>query len=169
MSRPVEAVRSLLVGRPKETARLEHERLNKTVGLAVFASDNLSSAAYATEEMLDVLVLGGAAAIAFSIPVSIALVAVVAIIAFSYQETIRAYPSGGGAYIVAHDNLGKYPGLVAAAALLIDYILTVSVSVARGSTPSCRRSPGSRVGSDLRSSHVRVPHPHGRDDRGRAR
>ncbi len=132
MSRPVEAVKSLLVGRPKDTAHLEHERLTKTVGLAVFASDNLSSAAYATEEMLHVLVLGGAAALAFSIPVSIALVAVVAIIAFSYQETIRAYPSGGGAYIVAHDNLGKYPGLVAAAALLIDYVLTVSVSVAAG-------------------------------------
>ena len=132
MARPTEVLKSLLVGRPKETAGLEHERLSKTVGLAVFASDNLSSAAYATEEMLDVLVLGGVAAVAYSIPVALALVAVVAIIAFSYQETIRAYPTGGGAYIVAHDNLGKYPGLIAAAALLIDYVLTVSVSVAAG-------------------------------------
>jgi amino acid transporter len=132
MARPAEALKSLLVGRPKETARLEHERLPKTVGLAVFASDNLSSAAYATEEMLSILVLGGVAAVGYAIHISLALVAVVAIIGFSYQETIRAYPSGGGAYIVAHDNLGKYPGLIAAAALLIDYVLTVSVSVAAG-------------------------------------
>lgn len=132
MSRPVEAFKSLLVGRPKETALLAHERLSKTVGLAVFASDNLSSSAYATEEMLAVLVLGGAAALRLSIPITIALVGVVALIAFSYRGTIHAYPSGGGAYIVAHDNLGKFPGLVAAAALLIDYVLTVSVSIAAG-------------------------------------
>jgi len=132
MSTPVEAVKSLLVGRPKETARLVHERLSKRVGLAVFASDNLSSSAYATEEMLAVLVLGGAAALRYSIPISVALVGVVAVIAFSYRGTIHAYPSGGGAYIVAHNNLGKFPGLVAAAALLIDYVLTVSVSIAAG-------------------------------------
>lgn len=132
MSRPVEAVKSLLVGRPKETARLAHERLSKRVGLAVFASDNLSSSAYATEEMLAVLVLGGAAALRLSIPISLALVGVVGVIAFSYRGTIHAYPSGGGAYIVAHANLGKFPGLVAAAALLIDYVLTVSVSIAAG-------------------------------------
>ncbi|MEX2393072.1 MAG: APC family permease, partial [Actinomycetota bacterium] len=132
MSSPAEFVKALLVGRPKETSRLEHERLSKKVGLAVFASDNLSSSAYATEEMLHVLVLGGAAAIAYSIPVAVALVTVVAVIAYSYRATIHAYPNGGGAYIVAHENLGKYPGLIAAAALLIDYILTVSVSVAAG-------------------------------------
>ena len=132
MAHPVEAVKSLLVGRPKETRHLQHERLSKTVGLAVFASDNLSSAAYATEEMLAVLALGGAAGVAYGIPISLALVAVVAVIAISYRETIHAYPSGGGAYIVAHENLGKYPGLVAASALLIDYVLTVSVSVAFG-------------------------------------
>jgi amino acid transporter len=132
MSKPVEAVKSLLVGRPKETARLAHERLSKTVGLAVFASDNLSSSAYATEEMLGVLVLGGAMALRLSIAISLALVGVVAVIAFSYRGTIHAYPSGGGAYIVAHDNLGKIPGLVAASALLIDYVLTVSVSIAAG-------------------------------------
>ncbi|MGH7859271.1 MAG: amino acid permease, partial [Candidatus Binatia bacterium] len=116
MSRQAEALKWLLVGRPKETARLIHERLSKTVGLAVFASDNLSSSAYATEEMLAVLVLGGAAALRLSIPISIALVGVVGVIAFSYRGTIHAYPSGGGAYIVAHENLGRYPGLVAAAA-----------------------------------------------------
>src|SRR5438309_9840562 len=98
MQRPTEVVRSILVGRPKETSRLAHERLSKTVGLAVFASDNLSSAAYATEEMLVVLVAGGAAAVRYSIPISMALVGVVAVIAFSYRETIHAYPSGGGAY-----------------------------------------------------------------------
>ncbi len=132
MSRPLDVAKAVLVGRPKETSRLEHERLSKTVGLAVFASDNLSSSAYATEEMLHVLVLGGAAAIAYSVPVAIALVGVVALIAYSYRATIHAYPNGGGAYIVAHDNLGKSPGLVAAASLLIDYVLTVSVSVAAG-------------------------------------
>jgi amino acid transporter len=152
MSRPVEALKSFLVGRPKETALLEHERVSKTVGLAVFASDNLSSSAYATEEMLAVLVLGGAAALTLSIPVALALVAVVAIIAFSYRGTIYAYPSGGGAYIVAHDNLGKTPGLVAAAALLIDYVLTVSVSIAAGVASVIAVAPGLngyRVGLSL--------------------
>ncbi len=142
MATPVEALKSLLVGRPKETSLLEHERLSKTVGLAVFASDNLSSAAYATEEMLAVLVLGGAAALRLSIPISLALVAVVALIAFSYRGTIHAYPSGGGAYIVAHNNLGKFPGLVAASALLIDYVLTVSVSIAAGVASIVAFAPG---------------------------
>jgi len=142
MDRPTSVLKSLLVGHPKATARLEHERLSKTVGLAVFASDNLSSAAYATEEMLAVLVLGGAAALRFSIPISLALVGVVAIIAISYQGTIHAYPSGGGAYIVAHANLGKFPGLVAASALLIDYVLTVSVSVAAGVAAIVSFAPG---------------------------
>ena len=141
-------VKSVLVGRPKETSGLEHERLSKTVGLAVFASDNLSSAAYATEEMLLVLVLGGTAALVYSIPIAIALCSVVALIAFSYRETIAAYPNGGGAYIVAHENLGKTPGLVAAAALLIDYVLTVSVSVAAGLAAIGSFAPG------LQSSRV---------------
>src|SRR2546430_5654371 len=125
MAKPASVLKSLLVGRPKATAGLAEERVSKTVGLAVFASDNLSSAAYATEEMLAVLVLGGAAALHFAIPVSVVLIAVVAVIALSYRETIHAYPNGGGAYIVAHDNLGKIPGLVAAASLLIDYVLTI--------------------------------------------
>lgn len=142
MGRPSEFAKALLVGRPKETSRLEHERLSKKVGLAVFASDNLSSAAYATEEMLHVLVAGGAVALAYSIPVAGVLVGVVAIIAFSYRQTIHAYPNGGGAYIVAHDNLGRFPGLVAGAALLIDYILTVSVSVAAGVAAIVSFAPG---------------------------
>jgi len=142
MARPAEVIKSLLIGRPKDTSQLEHERLNKTVALAVFASDNLSSAAYATEEMLDALVKGGLVAAAYSLHISLALVAVVAIIAFSYRGTIHAYPNGGGAYIVAHENLGKIPGLVAAASLLVDYILTVSVSVAAGVANIVAFAPG---------------------------
>ena len=142
MARPAEVIKSLLIGRPKDTSSLEHERLNKTVALAVFASDNLSSAAYATEEMLDALIKGGLVAAAYSLHISIALVAVVAIIAFSYRGTIHAYPNGGGAYIVAHENLGKIPGLVAAGSLLVDYILTVSVSVAAGVASIVSFAPG---------------------------
>lgn len=132
MARVVPSFKSLLVGRPKHTAGLEHERLSKPVGLAVFASDNLSSVAYATEEMLIVLIAAGTAALFYTIHITIAITLILAIIAISYRETIRAYPSGGGAYIVAYDNLGRYPGLVAASALLIDYILTVAVSISAG-------------------------------------
>lgn len=142
MARPAEVLKSILIGRPKDTAGLIHERLSKTVALAVFASDNLSSAAYATEEMLDALIKGGIVAAAYSLHISIALVAVVAIIAFSYRGTIHAYPNGGGAYIVAHENLGKIPGLVAAGSLLVDYILTVSVSVAAGVASIVSFAPG---------------------------
>ncbi|HVE91040.1 MAG TPA: APC family permease [Actinomycetota bacterium] len=124
--------KTILVGRPKETAGLEHERLTKKVALAVFASDALSSSAYATEEILLVLIAGGAAALQFSIPIAILITCVLGVVSFSYRQTIHAYPNGGGAYIVAHDNLGKAPGLVAASAVLIDYILTVAVSVAAG-------------------------------------
>src|SRR5437773_1622479 len=121
-----------LIGPPLATSQLIHERISKLKGLAVFSSDALSSTAYATEEILIVLVTAGTAAVALALPVAIAISAVLAIVAFSYHQTIHAYPSGGGAYIVAHDNLGMWPGLAAAAALLIDYVLTVSVSVAAG-------------------------------------
>src|SRR3989454_568274 len=121
-----------LIGAPLATSQLIHERISKLKGLAVFSSDALSSPAYATEEILIVLVTAGTAAVALALPVAIAISAVLAIVAFSYYQTIHAYPSGGGAYIVAHDNLGMWPGLAAAAALLIDYVLTVSVSVAAG-------------------------------------
>ncbi|MGH2425294.1 MAG: APC family permease, partial [bacterium] len=126
------ALRRVLVGPPLETRQLIHQRITKLKGLAVFSSDALSSTAYATEEILLVLVAAGAAALQLSLPVAAGISAVLAIVAFSYYQTIHAYPSGGGAYIVAHDNLGIWPGLVAAAALLIDYVLTVSVSVAAG-------------------------------------
>ncbi|HEU5298905.1 MAG TPA: amino acid permease, partial [bacterium] len=125
-------VKRALIGPPLPTARLVHERLNKIQGLAVFSSDNLSSSAYATEEILLALTAAGVGAVSLAWPVALAITAVFAIVGFSYYQTIHAYPSGGGAYIVARSNLGVWPGLTAAAALLIDYILTVSVSVAAG-------------------------------------
>ena len=126
------ALKRWLVGSPLPTAQAMHERLSKTVALAVFSSDALSSVAYATQEVLYYLVLAGGAGIAYCMPISLAIGALLVIVAASYRQTIRAYPSGGGAYIVAKDNLGALPGLVAAAALLIDYILTVAVSAAAG-------------------------------------
>ena len=128
----VALLKRVLVGRPMPLAQARHERLRKTVALAVFSSDAMSSVAYATEEVLLILVLAGAAAISFSIPIALAITALLVIVVISYQQTIHAYPNGGGAYIVAKDNLGDVPGLVAAAALLVDYVLTVSVSVAGG-------------------------------------
>ncbi|MGC8878626.1 MAG: amino acid permease, partial [Anaerolineae bacterium] len=109
-----------------------HERLGKLVGLAVFSSDALSSTAYATQEILFVLAAAGAAAFGYAFPISIAIVVLLVIVTLSYEQTIHAYPDGGGAYIVARDNLGELPAQIAAAALLTDYILTVAVSVSSG-------------------------------------
>lgn len=113
-------------------AQARHERLGKAVALAVFASDPLSSVAYATEEILLVLILAGPAALSYSLPVAIGIAALLAVVVISYRQTVVAYPQGGGAYLVAKDNLGTFPALTAAAALLTDYVLTVSVSVAAG-------------------------------------
>ena len=121
-----------LLGRPLATKQAVHERLSNPVALAIFSSDPLSSVAYATEEILLVLVLAGTAALHYSIGISLVIVGLVAILTASYRQTIYAYPSGGGAFVVAKSNLGEFPGLVAAAALLIDYVLTVAVSVAAG-------------------------------------
>lgn len=132
MARASDVVKAVLVGRPKETAGLEHERLSKKVALAVFASDALSSSAYATQEMLHVLIIAGTAALIWSIPLSLTITVVLAIVILSYRQTVHAYPNGASAYIVASNNLGKYPGLVAASALLIDYVLTVAVSITAG-------------------------------------
>jgi len=126
------SLKSFLIGSPIETKKEKHERLSKTMGLAVFSSDPLSSVAYGTEEILFALVVGGAAFLNYLLPIAVAIVILVAIVATSYYQTIHAYSSGGGAYIVAKDNLGDYPGLVAGAALLIDYVLTVTVSVSAG-------------------------------------
>jgi amino acid transporter len=125
-------VKRLLLGAPMPLAQARHERLNKTVALAVFASDPLSSVAYATEEILLVLMLGGAAALSYSLPVALGIAALLAIVVVSYRQTVAAYQQGGGAYLVAKDNIGQYPALIAAAALLVDYVLTVAVSVVAG-------------------------------------
>src|SRR6266511_1782252 len=122
----------LLVGNPIETAAQHEQRLSKRVALAVFSSDALSSVAYASEAILFVLVLAGVQALPLVIPISVGIVILLLIVGFSYRQTIHAYPNGGGAYIVAHENLGVLPGLVAAASLLIDYVLTVAVSVSAG-------------------------------------
>ena len=125
-----------VIGRPLETAQGVHERLSKRVALAVFSSDALSSTAYATEEILTVLAVAtlasGGRAFFYVLPISLAIVVLLWLITFSYRQTIHAYPSGGGAYIVAKENLGMYAGLTAAAALLVDYTLTVAVSISSG-------------------------------------
>jgi amino acid transporter len=127
------ALKRLLLGRPLATSRLEHERLGKPTALAVFSSDNMSSVAYATEEILRVLVPAvGIAAFTFVLPISFAIVLIEAILIFSYRQTIKAYPTAGGAYIVTKDNLGLLPAQLAGVALLVDYVLTVSVSTAAG-------------------------------------
>jgi len=125
-------VRRLLLGDPIPTAHEVQHRLSKVQALAVFSSDALSSVAYATEEILLVLVLAGTGALQLSLPIAVAIAALLAIVGSSYYQTIHGYPSGGGAYIVAYDNLGRWPGLTAAAALLIDYVLTVAVSITAG-------------------------------------
>src|SRR5207244_6443257 len=119
-------------GAPLPPAQARHERLGKAVALAVFASDPLSSVAYATEEILLVLVLAGNVALGYSLPVAIGSATLFAIVVISYRQTVQAYPQGGGAYLVAKDNLGVFPALTAGAALLVDYVLTVSVSVVAG-------------------------------------
>jgi amino acid transporter len=127
------SLKRIILGQPLATAAEKHERLGKIAGLAVFASDALSSVAYGTEEILFVLIAAGTGtALGYSLPIMVGIVILVAIVAASYWQTIHAYPSGGGAYIVAKDNLGELPGLVAGAALLIDYVLTVAVSIAAG-------------------------------------
>lgn len=125
-------LRRILIGKPLATHQAVHQRLTKVKALAVFSSDALSSSAYATEAILLVLVGAGAGALGISWPISLGIAALLLIVAFSYFQTIHAYPNGGGAYIVAKENLGTNPGLVAAASLLIDYILTVAVSVSAG-------------------------------------
>src|SRR5713226_5141622 len=126
-------LKRLVVGTPLSTERLIHERLGKPTALAVFASDNLSSSAYATEEILNVLVKAAAIGIfAMVVPITLALLGVLGILLFSYRQTIKAYPSGGGAYIVTRDNFGLLPAQVAGVSLLTDYILTVAVSVSAG-------------------------------------
>ncbi len=128
----VATLRRVFLGSPLPTAHEVHHRLTKIKALAVFSSDALSSVAYATEEILLVLVVAGTGALGLSMPIGLVIAGLLAIVGTSYYQTIHGYPSGGGAYIVAHDNLGAWPGLTAAAALLIDYVLTVAVSITAG-------------------------------------
>jgi amino acid transporter len=129
---PRRSWRTWLFGRPLPTADAPHQAIGKAVGLAVFSSDALSSTAYATQEIMIILAMAGAAALALVVPIAVAIVVLLAIVTFSYEQTIHAYPGGGGAYIVARDNLGDLPAQMAGAALLMDYILTVAVSISSG-------------------------------------
>jgi len=141
-------LKRLLVGRAKKTEQAIHERLTKKTGLAVFASDALSSTAYASEEILLVLAVayayGQTNAFNYVVPITLVIAVVLTIVAISYRQTIHAYPSGGGAYIVAKENLGTTAGLVAAAALLVDYVLSVSVSIAAGVAAITSAAQGTR-------------------------
>lgn len=125
-------LKRLLFGKPLPTTWQVHEKLPKYLALPVFSSDALSSTAYATQEILLALLLAGTAVLHLAMPIGIAIAILLAIVAVSYRQTIFMYPSGGGSYIVAKDNLGTLPGLVAASSLLIDYVLTVAVSTAAG-------------------------------------
>ena len=120
-----------------------HQAISKTVGLAVFSSDALSSTAYATQEIMIILAMAGTAALTQVFPIALAIVALLAIVTISYEQTIHAYPGGGGAYIVARDNLGEFAAQVAGASLLMDYILTVAVSVSSGVAQITSAFPGS--------------------------
>jgi amino acid transporter len=138
-SRPVSRVERILqslkgtvLGSPLATAQSVHERLTKLKALAILGSDPLSSSAYATEEALIILALAGTQGLDYLLPIGIVVAALLILVMMSYRQTIKAYPGGGGAYAVSHDNLGRYPGLVAAGALMVDYTLLVSVSVSAG-------------------------------------
>ena len=129
---PGRSWRTWLIGRPLSTADAPHQTIGKAIGLAVFASDALSSTAYATQEIMVVLAAAGTMAFGLVFPISLAIVVLLVIVTLSYEQTIHAYPGGGGAYIVARDNLGELPAQTAGAALLTDYILTVAVSISSG-------------------------------------
>lgn len=130
--RPGRNWRRLLIGRPLSTADAPHQTIGKVLGLAVFSSDAMSSVAYAPQEILIILAVAGATAFHLSVPIAIGICVLLAILIFSYEQTIHAYPNGGGSFIVARDNIGSLPAQIAAAALLTDYILTVSVSISSG-------------------------------------
>ncbi len=125
-------VKRVLIGEPFPTSRDQHERLDNFRALAIFASDPISSNAYATEAIMSVLIVLGSGALSITLPIGLAVATLVLLVIFSYIQTIMHYPQGGGSYMVSKDNLGKLPSLVAAAALLTDYVLTVSVSISAG-------------------------------------
>lgn len=142
LGRMMSLLRHLLIGYPLATSQEREERVGKLKALAIFASDNISSSAYATEEIMRVLILAGISALALTMPITLALITLIVIVALSYFQVIRAHPEGGGSYEVARTNLGQVAGLTAAAALLIDYILTVAVSTAAGIAALTSAFPG---------------------------
>src|SRR3954463_15811243 len=130
-----EVLQRLLVGRPLATTQMEEQKLTKTIALAIFPSDALSSTAYATEEILFVTALGASSlALGLSklVPIAIVVGILLTIVIISYRQVIFAYPNGGGAYVVSKENIGEYAGLVAGASLMVDYVLTVAVSISAG-------------------------------------
>jgi amino acid transporter len=129
---PGKGWRRLLIGRPLSTADAPHQTIGKFLGLAVFSSDAMSSVAYAPQEILIILAAAGVTAFHLSVPIAIGICVLLAILIFSYEQTVHAYPNGGGSFIVARDNIGALPAQIAAAALLTDYILTVAVSISSG-------------------------------------
>src|SRR3954462_3057005 len=132
-----------ILGPALTTDQLEHERLGVPTAVAVFSSDCISSSAYATEEILHVLIVAiGVAAFSLVVPITLAMIVVLLFLILSYRETIKAYPTAGGAYMVTRDNFGLLPAQVAGVALLTDYILTVAVSVSAGTAALVSLAPG---------------------------
>ncbi len=145
LGRTAARLRRVFIGRPLATAELPHQRVGKIKALAIYSSDALSSVAYATEGILGILILAAARhsnVLSLSIPISVAIAVLTVVVVISYRQTIRAYPNGGGAYIVAHENLGIVAGLIAGSALFVDYIMTVSVSIASGVQAITSAEPG---------------------------
>ncbi len=141
-TKPKRTWRNWFIGNPLQTADAPHQTIGKAIGLAVFASDALSSTAYASQEIMIILAVAGSGALGYVFPISIAIVTLMIIVTISYEQTIHAYPGGGGAYIVARDNLGELPAQTAGAALLTDYILTVAVSISSGVAQITSAFPG---------------------------
>ena len=140
--KPGNTLQSWLIGRPLITADAPNQTIGKLIGLAVFSSDAIASVAYGPQEMMMILALAGAGALHLSVPLAIAIFIFLIILTISYEQTVHAYPGGGGAYIVARDNLGELPAQIAAAALLTDYILTVAVSISSGVAQLISAYPG---------------------------
>src|SRR5437868_11951095 len=151
------SLKRLLVGKPIPSHLAHHERLVCLPGLAVLSSDGVSSVADATDFILATLVVAGVGAFVYAIPISLVIATLLAIVAFSYRQTIHAYPTGGGAYIVAKENIGPMAGLTAAASLLVDYTLTVSVSISAGVLAITSAAPQLHVYRvELRLAFLRV-------------
>lgn len=150
--------KGILIGRPLETAQEVHQRLSKVSALSVFGADPISSCAYATEEAMLVLVVAGSSSLWIALPIALAVSLVLSMVAFSYRQTVYAYPHGGGSYNVSRENLGQMAGLVAASALLIDYVLTVSVSIVAGTQAVTSALYASGLGGEINALNATLPH-----------